>query len=159
MYVNIFSTFSYCSSSSKYTSTSYHRIWLKLFYRQLQGLFYNNFLKKTPVFLEFAKLWIKIQGRRSSWYTITLVLGEIQKITKRALAQGCIKLAYREDLYSERPSLLFNYSNHLNTKHLKSKHLTFRTLCCLVFKWSDHVIWWLWVYHKCRWECALVSLL
>ena len=32
------------------------------------------------------------------------------------------------------------YSNHLNTEHLKSKHLTFQTLFCTVFKWSDHVI-------------------
>ena len=32
------------------------------------------------------------------------------------------------------------YSNHLNTKHLKSEHLTFRTLFCTVFKSSYHVI-------------------
>ena len=32
------------------------------------------------------------------------------------------------------------YSNHLNTTHRKLNHLTFRTLFCLVFKWSDHVI-------------------
>ena len=34
------------------------------------------------------------------------------------------------------------YSNHLNIKHLKSKHLTFQTLFCLVFKLSDHMIRW-----------------
>ena len=35
---------------------------------------------------------------------------------------------------------LIEYSNYLNTKHLKSKHMTFRTLFCPVFKWSDHMI-------------------
>ena len=29
------------------------------------------------------------------------------------------------------------YSNHLNTEHLKSEHLTLQTLFCLVFKWFD----------------------
>ena len=32
------------------------------------------------------------------------------------------------------------YSNHLNTKHLKSEHLTFQTLFCPVFNWFDHLI-------------------
>ena len=31
------------------------------------------------------------------------------------------------------------YSNYLNTKHLKFKHLTFRTVLSS-FKWSDHMI-------------------
>ena len=31
-------------------------------------------------------------------------------------------------------------SNHLNTEHLKSEYLTFRTLFCAAFKWSDVVI-------------------
>ena len=33
-----------------------------------------------------------------------------------------------------------DYSNHRNTEHLKSAHLIFQSLFCLVFKWSDQVI-------------------
>ena len=33
-----------------------------------------------------------------------------------------------------------NYSDHLITEHLKSEHLTFWTLFCPVFRWSDHMI-------------------
>ena len=41
-------------------------------------------------------------------------------------------------------NLILNYtvehSNHLNTKHQKYEHLTFPTLFCPVFKWSNQVM-------------------
>ena len=50
------------------------------------------------------------------------------------LSQGSI------ELLNQVRKLAVEYSNHLNTEHLKSEHVTFWTLFCLVFKWSDHLI-------------------